>query len=122
VCYVLSLISLLDRDETDQNAARWLGSIDERAGLKNDQNVYDWSAEIPGPQDSCYEGGVFKLEIKLPSDYPFRPPRVLLSHSLLSLCLSLSLSLAQLTQFLFAQLFLLNLQTWLSLHVSIIPT
>jgi len=46
------------------------------AGPKTDQNVYEWVAEIPGPEDSCYENGVFKLDIKLPTDYPFRPPHV----------------------------------------------
>lgn len=32
--------------------------------------------EIAGPPDTPYEGGKFKLEIKIPETYPFNPPQV----------------------------------------------
>ncbi|KAK9900883.1 hypothetical protein P389DRAFT_19113 [Cystobasidium minutum MCA 4210] len=46
-----------------------------RAGLKNPDNLFEWYAQIDGPADSIYEGGVFDIDIVIPPDYPFRPPR-----------------------------------------------
>ncbi|BGP14356.1 hypothetical protein JCM10213_004483 [Rhodosporidiobolus nylandii] len=46
------------------------------AGPLDDGNVYEWTATVDGPPDSPYDGGRFNLRITLPSDYPFRPPKV----------------------------------------------
>ncbi|EIW76054.1 hypothetical protein CONPUDRAFT_147060 [Coniophora puteana RWD-64-598 SS2] len=43
----------------------------------SDESLFRWSASIPGPQGSPYEGGVFKLEIVLGHDYPFSAPKVI---------------------------------------------
>ncbi|XP_064389465.1 ubiquitin-conjugating enzyme E2 E3-like [Halichondria panicea] len=40
-------------------------------------NLFEWTASIEGPAESAYEGGHFLLELRFPSDYPFRPPKVI---------------------------------------------
>ena len=37
----------------------------------------DLRMEIAGPPGTPYEGGTFALEIKLPVNYPLKPPNVI---------------------------------------------
>jgi ubiquitin-conjugating enzyme E2 A len=36
----------------------------------------EWEGVIFGPDDTEWEGGVFRLRIKIPDDYPNKPPTV----------------------------------------------
>jgi len=41
----------------------------------NEEDVTDVTAEIMGPEQTPFEGGVFKVKLMLPSDYPNAPPK-----------------------------------------------
>ncbi len=39
------------------------------------QNMMRWKCEIPGPKDSVWEKGTYRLYMEFPKDYPLKPPR-----------------------------------------------
>lgn len=42
----------------------------------NSNNMLFSDAVIIGPENSIWEGGVFKLSIEFPEEYPIKPPNV----------------------------------------------
>jgi len=45
------------------------------AGLIED-DIYKWSIMIMGPEDSMYEGGIFKANLIFSDEYPIMPPKL----------------------------------------------
>uniref|UniRef100_A0A6B2LN48 UBC core domain-containing protein n=1 Tax=Arcella intermedia TaxID=1963864 RepID=A0A6B2LN48_9EUKA len=39
-------------------------------------NIAHWEAAILPGSESLYSGGLFLLDIKFPTDYPFKPPKI----------------------------------------------
>merc|ERR1711865_522956 len=44
--------------------------------IPHEDNLRYFAVAIEGPQSSPYEGGIFKLELFLPGEYPMAPPKV----------------------------------------------
>ncbi|TVY91328.1 Ubiquitin-conjugating enzyme E2, partial [Lachnellula willkommii] len=44
--------------------------------VPHEDNLRYFDVSIHGPQGSPYEGGIFKLELFLPDDYPMTPPKI----------------------------------------------
>nr|XP_055169318.1 ubiquitin-conjugating enzyme E2 G2 isoform X2 [Nyctereutes procyonoides] len=46
------------------------------AGPMNEENFFEWEALIMGPEDTCFEFGVFPAVLSFPLDYPLSPPKM----------------------------------------------
>ncbi|XP_054556218.1 ubiquitin-conjugating enzyme E2 G2 isoform X2 [Talpa occidentalis] len=42
----------------------------------NEENFFEWEALIMGPEDTCFEFGVFPAVLSFPLDYPLSPPKM----------------------------------------------
>lgn len=47
-----------------------------KAELVHEDDYLHWKGTIKGPITTPYEGGIFDVDILLPNDYPFVPPKV----------------------------------------------
>ena len=45
-------------------------------GLPNEEDPSKWLITLLGPKDTYYKGGLFYLEINIPSDYPNNAPKI----------------------------------------------
>ena len=45
-----------------------------QAGPRSNDDLFLWDAMIVGPTGTIWEGGVFKLEMRFPKDFPSKPP------------------------------------------------
>ncbi len=47
-----------------------------RVKLVGEDNYQHLIGEIDGPQDTVYQGGVWRVDIVIPANYPFEPPKM----------------------------------------------
>ena len=45
-------------------------------GSPEKDNIYLWNVVIKGPKKTPYENKLFKLKVKFPKQYPFKPPKI----------------------------------------------
>lgn len=62
----------IGKELEDVRADTWSKVTLEPAGTANDLSHLE--GKFLGPPDTPYEGGRFVINIKIPTDYPFRPP------------------------------------------------
>ena len=57
-----------------------VGKDDKVSGIKavpvTEGDIRHLKGTIPGPQGTPYEGGIFEIDIVLPKQYPFEPPKM----------------------------------------------
>ncbi|KAI9693328.1 MAG: Ubiquitin-conjugating enzyme 13 [Bathelium mastoideum] len=46
------------------------------SAVPHEDNLRYFDVTVEGPSQSPYEGGIFKLELFLPDDYPMTPPKI----------------------------------------------
>eukprot|EP01017_Pseudomicrothorax_dubius_P049821 TRINITY_DN9320_c0_g1_i2.p1 TRINITY_DN9320_c0_g1~~TRINITY_DN9320_c0_g1_i2.p1 ORF type:complete len:139 (+),score=26.15 TRINITY_DN9320_c0_g1_i2:101-517(+) len=39
-------------------------------------DLMHWKGTIPGPKDTPYENGTFQIDIQMPPEYPYKPPKM----------------------------------------------
>ncbi|KAJ3005578.1 hypothetical protein HKX48_000607, partial [Thoreauomyces humboldtii] len=42
----------------------------------SDDDFLHWTGDLTAPAESAFKGGVFKILVEFPTDYPFKPPKV----------------------------------------------
>jgi len=50
---------------------------DWQISLVNEDNIFEWKATFAGPDNTAYKYGIFEVNIKFGTQYPFKPPTVL---------------------------------------------
>lgn len=45
-------------------------------GEDKSKGIFQWRVSMTGPEDSCYRGGLFWINVDFPEDYPIHRPEV----------------------------------------------
>ena len=69
-------MAALKRINKELNDIKQNPSANFTVALVDETNLFEFHATINGPDDSPYSGGVFRLSLKLPAEYPLKPPKV----------------------------------------------
>lgn len=67
---------VIKRLEFEKNIIKTDAPCNCSAGPINENDIFNWEGTIIGPIDSPYSGGLFKLSIIFPKNYPFKPPKI----------------------------------------------
>jgi len=44
--------------------------------IPDEDNFFEWDVYIEGPRETPYEGGIFKMKMEFPKDFPMMPPEL----------------------------------------------
>lgn len=44
--------------------------------LEDESNLFEWTIWVEGPKDTLYDGGIFKMKMTFPTDFPMIPPEL----------------------------------------------
>ena len=72
------LLDVQSIDNTHFSATpRTVKEVTKTGEIKDTYDWYTWDAVIFGPSDTPYDGGIFKLLINIPTQYPYQPPTIM---------------------------------------------
>lgn len=54
-------------------------------GANGVMDLKKWDCGVPGKEKTLWEGGLFKLELTFPDEYPTKPPKCMFSASSIGL-------------------------------------
>ena len=64
------------RDEWKKAQRNPIPGITAQPIGESDDDMLHWTGSMMGPEGSPYHGGIFKLSITIPVDYPFKSPKI----------------------------------------------
>ncbi|KAL6839942.1 hypothetical protein ACP4OV_029752 [Aristida adscensionis] len=67
-------VSRVQKELTECNRDREASGVS--IALRDGATISHLTGTIAGPKDTPYEGGTFLIDIRLPSGYPFEPPKM----------------------------------------------
>ena len=73
---MLSLARIKKELKDIQSSESKTSSSNITAELVSSNDFTHWKGTITGPKDTPYETGIFTIDIKIPNDYPFQPPKM----------------------------------------------